>query len=81
MIADATGHGLPAAISTIPATKTFYAMAANGCPIGEIAKEINRAQASFLPPGMMMAGCILEIAANGRDVSWWGRDARWVPDR
>ncbi len=76
MIADATGHGLPAAISTIPATKTFYAMAANGCPLGEIAKEINRAQASFLPPGMMMAGCLLEIAANGRDISWWGGGCR-----
>ncbi len=72
MIADATGHGLPAAISTIPASRAFFTMAAKGLALGEIAIEVNRSLEGFLPVGMMMAASLLEISANGLDVSWWG---------
>ncbi|WP_087022024.1 ATP-binding SpoIIE family protein phosphatase [Thaumasiovibrio subtropicus] len=72
MIADATGHGLPAAISTIPASRAFFTMAAKGMALGEIAIEVNRSLVGFLPVGMMMAASLIEISANGLDVSWWG---------
>ncbi|KJY81817.1 chemotaxis protein CheY [Vibrio galatheae] len=72
MIADATGHGLPAAISAIPATRAFFSMAAKGLALGEIAREINDVLVRFLPLGMMLAASIFEIRANGFEVSWWG---------
>ncbi|MFM2587506.1 SpoIIE family protein phosphatase [Vibrio sp. TBV020] len=72
MIADATGHGLPAAISAIPATRAFFSMAAKGFSLGEIAREINEVLVRFLPMGMMLAASIFEVRANGFEVSWWG---------
>tara|TARA_Y100001956_G_C4128842_1_gene192188 strand:+ start:6905 stop:8542 length:1638 start_codon:yes stop_codon:yes gene_type:complete len=72
MIADATGHGLPAAISAIPATRAFFSMAAKGMSLGEIVSEINEALVRFLPMGMMLAASVFEVRANGFEVSWWG---------
>ncbi|WP_159651104.1 ATP-binding SpoIIE family protein phosphatase [Vibrio atypicus] len=72
MIADATGHGLPAAISAIPATRAFFSMAAKGMSLGEIVTEVNDALVRFLPMGMMLAASVFEIRANGFEVSWWG---------
>lgn len=72
MIADATGSGLPAAISTIPATRTFFSTAARGLSLGEIVTELNRSLESFLPTGMMLAASVFEVRANGFEVSWWG---------
>lgn len=72
MIADATGHGLPAAISAIPATRAFFSMAEKGLSLGEIVVEINNSLVKFLPMGMMLAANIFEIRANGFEVTWWG---------
>lgn len=72
MIADATGHGLPAAISAIPATRAFFSMAAKGLSLGEIAAEINDVLVRFLPMGMMLAASLFEVRANGFEISWWG---------
>ncbi|EJU9785479.1 TPA: response regulator [Vibrio vulnificus] len=72
MIADATGHGLPAAISAIPATRAFNSMAAKGMALGEIVSEINSALVRFLPMGMMLAASLFEISGNGRHIRWWG---------
>ncbi|SON52232.1 SpoIIE family protein phosphatase [Vibrio tapetis] len=72
MIADATGHGLPAAISTIPASRAFFSMAEKGLALGEIVTEINSSLARFLPLGMMVAASVFEISSNGQDVMWWG---------
>ncbi len=72
LIADATGHGLPAAISAIPATRAFFSMASKGLSLGEIASEMNEVLHRFLPTGMMLAASIFEIRASGFEVSWWG---------
>ncbi|MGF1695818.1 fused response regulator/phosphatase [Vibrio kyushuensis] len=72
MVADATGHGLPAAISAIPATRAFFSMAEKGLSLGEIVNEINNSLSKFLPMGMMLAASVFEIRANGFEVSWWG---------
>lgn len=72
MIADATGHGLPAAISAIPATRAFFSMALKGMSLGEIATELNEVLGRFLPSGMMLAASIFEVRANGFEVSMWG---------
>lgn len=72
MLADATGHGLPAAISTIPATKAFFAMTKNGFALGDIVKEMNETLKKFLPPGMLVAANLFEVSASGLEVNWWG---------
>ncbi|USD34755.1 MULTISPECIES: ATP-binding SpoIIE family protein phosphatase [Vibrio] len=72
MIADATGHGLPAAISAIPATRAFFSMASKGLSLGEIVRELNDVLVRFLPMGMMLAASVFEVRANGFEVSWWG---------
>ncbi|MGF1752650.1 fused response regulator/phosphatase [Vibrio makurazakiensis] len=72
MIADATGHGLPAAISAIPASRAFFSMAAKGLSLGEIVSELNDSLVKFLPMGMMLAASVFEIKSNGYEVSWWG---------
>ncbi|SDG82835.1 Serine phosphatase RsbU, regulator of sigma subunit [Vibrio xiamenensis] len=72
MIADATGHGLPAAISAIPASRAFFAMVAKGLSLGDIVLEMNNALYGFLPMGMMLAASVFEVRANGFEVSWWG---------
>ncbi len=72
MIADATGHGLPAAISTLPAARIFFATAAQGLALGEMVTQINQTLSGFLPIGMMLAANVFEVSANGLDVSWWG---------
>lgn len=41
MLADATGHGLAAAINLIPLTSAFYAMAGKGFALPTIAQELN----------------------------------------
>lgn len=58
MICDFTGHGLPAAVGTVPVTETFYAMAAKNLPPESILNEINFKLKHFLPTNMFM-GCIL----------------------
>ncbi|MGF1865570.1 SpoIIE family protein phosphatase [Enterovibrio norvegicus] len=72
LLADATGHGIPAAISSIPATKAFFAMTHNGLALGDIVKEMNATLKKFLPPGMLVAANLLEVMPNGVDVNWWG---------
>ena len=42
MLADATGHGLAAAINLIPLTSAFYAMAAKGFNLMSICQELNK---------------------------------------
>ena len=72
MIADATGHGLPAAISAIPASRAFFSMAAKGLSLGEIVSEVNDSLVRFLPMGMMLAASVFEVKSNGLEMSWWG---------
>lgn len=77
MVADATGHGLPAAISTLPAARAFFTMAGKGLPLGEMVTELNSVMERFLPSGMMLAANVFEIKANGFDIVYW---AGGLPD-
>lgn len=72
MVADATGHGLPAAISTLPAARDFFSMAKKGLSLGEIVTELNSVMERFLPVGMMLAASVFEIKASGLEFAFWG---------
>ncbi|MCW5627075.1 MAG: SpoIIE family protein phosphatase, partial [Burkholderiales bacterium] len=71
MIADATGHGLAASISVLPALQIFYGMARKRFTVGAIAEEMNRRLKALLPMGHYLAAAILRVDAAGRTVGVW----------
>ncbi len=71
MLADATGHGLAAAGSLLPALQVFYAEAATGRRAGAVAREINRCLQSAGRTGRFIAAVIVEIDPDGRRAAVW----------
>ncbi len=71
LMGDFTGHGLSAAMGTLPAAQAFFAMARKGLSIAEMARGINRQLASLLPPGMFLAATLLELSVSGQHVTLW----------
>lgn len=71
MLGDFTGHGLAAAIGTIPASQTFFAMAKRSAPVSQMAQEINRQLYQLLPSDMFCCALILEMSATGDRINWW----------
>lgn len=77
LVGDFTGHGLSAAIGSLPASEIFYAMTAKGFGIADILTEINRRLRSLLPVGMFLAACGIEISKEGSVARVW---AGAIPD-
>jgi serine phosphatase RsbU (regulator of sigma subunit) len=71
MLADATGHGLPAAISLLPALEVFYGMAGKDLGLGEIVREINRRMWEHMPTGLYLAAVLLSVDMLDRSVEIW----------
>jgi serine phosphatase RsbU (regulator of sigma subunit) len=73
MLADATGHGLPAAISLLPALHVFYGMARKDLDVASIAREINRRIREQMPTGLYLAAVLVGVdAASGQAQVWNG---------
>jgi two-component system, HptB-dependent secretion and biofilm response regulator len=71
LVGDFTGHGLGAAIGTLPVAQIFFSMAKQGAWLGEIARAINDALRAFLPRDMFLSAGLFELAANGKLISIW----------
>lgn len=71
MLGDFTGHGLSAAIGTIPVADIFNGMTAKGFPIPEIVAEINQKLQRILPRGLFFAAALLELDAKNHKLSAW----------
>lgn len=71
LLADFTGHGLPAAIGALPVSQIFYDTTSLGASVSDIARQINRALEKFLPDYMFAATAILELNSDGSRVSLW----------
>ena len=71
LIGDMTGHGLSAAIGSIPAADTFYSMSTKGFGIAEIACEINNKLRHALPIGRFMAGNLIAFNPTFSEASCW----------
>lgn len=71
LLADATGHGLGAAICTLPVLSVFYSMGETGVALGWIVHEVNRQLKSTLPVGHFVAAGIVRIDANGKHADAW----------
>ncbi|MDD3352499.1 SpoIIE family protein phosphatase [Zoogloea sp.] len=63
MLADATGHGLAAAMSVLPALGAFYRGAARNAPLESLVTELNDLLCSLLPPGHFVASALVWLAA------------------
>lgn len=68
LLADATGHGLSAAINLIPLTQTFYAMVRKGFRIGVIAEQMNRQLRQYTPPERFVTVTLLLISERERRI-------------
>lgn len=70
-LADATGHGLAAAITVLPVLSVFYALAERGFPPGEILAEINLNLRATLPTGRFVAATMLYIECPESAAEVW----------
>lgn len=71
LLADFTGHGLPAAIGALPVSQIFFAAAEIGDTVIEIARKLNQTLEKFLPDDMFAAAVILEMNKSGNRVTLW----------
>ncbi len=71
MLADATGHGLPAAVCLLPAITVFYGMAKRDMPLKEMVEEINRQLRATLPTGYFLSAGLFIFDGNERSMEWW----------
>lgn len=71
LMADFTGHGLPAAIGALPVSQAFLDAAQQGASVSSIAREVNRTLEKFLPDDMFAAAAIAELNAEGNRLTLW----------
>lgn len=68
LLADATGHGLTAAISALPVLSIFYSLAEDDAHLADLVREINSQLCQSMPVGRFVAAalvCIDEAAGSG----------------
>lgn len=70
-LGDFTGHGLPAAIGTMPLAEMFYGMTNKGFSLRDITIEINRKLKSILPVGIFCCANILDLNFRNRTIEVW----------
>jgi PAS domain S-box-containing protein len=70
-VADATGHGLAAAICVLPLVRMFRTMIAKECTVAEIASEMNRHLYEMLPTGFFVAAMLVRMDIRQRQVEIW----------
>lgn len=71
LMADFTGHGLPAAIGAVPLSQVFFDAAQQGASVSSIARELNRSLERFLPDDMFAAAAIAELNAEATRLTLW----------
>jgi hypothetical protein len=64
LLADAVGHGLPAAINILPLYFPFDAMSRKGYPISALARELNRRMRDLLPAIALSRRSLVSIDAE-----------------
>lgn len=71
LMGDFTGHGLTAAMGTLPVAMIFFKMANKGLAVGDIATELNAQLRQLMPSGIFFAATLLELNAAGDTLSVW----------
>ena len=71
MLGDFTGHGLPAAVGSLPSAEIFYGMTKKGFHVSEVATEINTRLHRILPSGIFCAAALIELNSETRQLQVW----------
>ena len=71
LLADFTGHGLPAAMCALPVVDIFRAMSVKGFDLNKIIESINNKLYTLLPIHMFMACSIINIANDLSTAKIW----------
>lgn len=71
LLGDFTGHGLTAAMGTLPVAQTFFELTSKGISVGDLAKRINTILNKLLPEDLFFAATIVEINDNGLQLDLW----------
>lgn len=71
MLGDFTGHGLPAAIGSMPLASTFYGMVRKGFSMSDILREINQKLNDILPIGFFCCAICADINFKERRIKVW----------
>lgn len=83
MLADATGHGLSAAITIMPAVSIFNSMVAKGFHLQPIVTELNKKLCRDTPPDRFVAAIIVQLQKDQGELHVWNGGmptAHWVSD-
>ncbi|MCB9645009.1 MAG: serine/threonine-protein phosphatase [Deltaproteobacteria bacterium] len=71
MVGDFTGHGLSAAIGSLPASEVFYSMTQKGFSVSDVVSELNKKLLTLLPRGMFCAAVIWDVDQTTGQMSVW----------
>jgi len=71
MLADASGHGLPAALTAMPLTQVFYSMTSKGFPLSTIVEELNSKLKAILPSDRFVAATLASVDVHNQTVEVW----------
>jgi CheY-like chemotaxis protein len=71
LLADAVGHGLPAAINILPLFFPFDGMARKGCSLATVARELNRRVRDLLPIDRFIAATLVSIDFASNSFEIW----------
>jgi CheY-like chemotaxis protein len=71
MLADSTGHGLPAALNLLPVNHIFYRMVEKNLPVSLIVEEMNWAVKEQSPVDRYVAALIACIDSRNRVIEVW----------
>tara|TARA_R110002110_G_scaffold129161_4_gene309233 strand:+ start:68 stop:1762 length:1695 start_codon:yes stop_codon:yes gene_type:complete len=70
-LGDFTGHGLSAAMGTIPLSQLFFSMCEKGCSISDITTQMNQTLKTFLPEYMFCAATLIHLFERGDSAHIW----------
>lgn len=71
MLADSTGHGLPAALNLLPVNHVFYSMVEKGLPVSQIVEEMNWAVKVQSPVGRFVSAFVACIDMHNHVLETW----------
>lgn len=71
VLGDFTGHGLPAAIGSMPLAATFYGMVGKGFSMPDILREINQKLYQTLPVGLFCCATCVDINFEKMRATVW----------
>lgn len=83
LVADATGHGLAAALTMVPVIPAFATMSSKGISLPLIVSEINEKLLLETPDNRFVAAVAIELDVRRNRLRVWNGgmpNAYWVPD-